>query len=87
MLPFGLNIWNIVLIIVIALIILVCIIGAIFLIVWAFRRPGSTAAGTPASGPSGGKPTAMQIAQERYARGEINRDEYLQIVSDLQKQA
>ncbi len=80
-LPFGLNL---AFIIVIALIILICIIGAIFLIAWAFRRPGSS---IPVSGPAGGSRTPLQIAQERYARGEINREEYLQIVSDLQRQA
>ncbi len=81
-LPFGLNI---AITVVIALIILICIIGAIFLIAWAFRRPGATAV-TLVPGPNGGR-TPLQIAQERYARGEINREEYLQIVSDLQKQA
>ncbi len=83
MLPFGLNI---AIIIVIALIILICIIGAIFLIAWAFRRP-VPASSLTVSGPAGGSRTPLQIAQERYARGEINREEYLQIVSDLQKQA
>jgi putative membrane protein len=86
MLPYGLGFWEIAFVIVIALIILACIIGAIFLIVWAFRRSGSSTPVTPGMGRQGGS-AALQIAQERYARGEINRDEYLQIVSDIQKQA
>ncbi len=85
MTPYGLGIWEIVIVIIVALVILACIIGAIFLIVWAFRRSGSTTV-MPGPGPSGVR-TPLQIAQERYARGEINRDEYQQIVSDLQKQA
>jgi len=28
-------------------------------------------------------PTALEIARERYARGEISRDEFLQLMSDL----
>ena len=28
--------------------------------------------------------TAMQILEERYARGEVNREEYLQIKRDLE---
>ncbi len=84
--PFGFGFWNIIIVIVVALIVLALIIGAIFLIVWAFRRPGSTSSIT-VSGPAVGSRTPLQIAQERYARGEINREEYLQIVSDLQKQA
>lgn len=85
MMPFGLNIWNIVLIIILAIIILACIIGAIFLLAWAFRRAGSGASTSPASAPTGGPRTALDIAQERYARGEINRDEYQQIIADLRK--
>ncbi len=85
MMPFGLNVWNIVLIIIIAIIILACIIGAIFLLAWAFRRAGSGASASPTPGPAGSPRTALDIAQERYARGEINRDEYQQIVADLRK--
>ncbi len=85
MIPYGLGIWEIVIVIVVALVILACIIGAIFLMVWAFRRSGGAAI-TPGANPSSGS-TPLQIAQERYARGEVNRDEYMQIVSDLQKKA
>jgi uncharacterized membrane protein len=53
--------------------------GAIYLIVSVARRAG-------ASNPTlyAGEPlTGMRIAQERYARGEISREEYLNIVEDL----
>ncbi len=84
-LQFGFGFWEIAIVIVVALIVVALIIGAIFLLVWAFRRPGS-APMAPGSGPAGSGRTALQIAQERYARGEINREDYMQIVSDLQKQ-
>ncbi len=85
MIPYGFGVWEIVIVIVVALVILACLIGAIFLIVWAFRRSGSTTV-MPDSAASGAR-TPLQIAQERYARGEISREEYQQIVSDLQKLA
>jgi len=57
------------------------IIGVILLIVWAARRMNSNPnrGGIQASS----NPTARDIAQARYARGEINRDEYQRILSDL----
>ena len=85
MMPFGMGVWNIVIFIIIAFIILACIIGAVFLIVWAVRRTGAGSPAAPTSGPAGNPNAALQIAQERYARGEINRDEYQQIVDDLRK--
>ncbi len=83
--PFGLGVWEVVLIVIIAIIILACIVGAIFLLAWAFRRAGSGGSTSSATGPTAGPRTALDIAQERYARGEINRDEYQQIVADLRK--
>jgi putative membrane protein len=54
--------------------------GAIIaLIVWVvvrLTRHGVTGGG-------GGKPTPLEIAQERYARGEITREQYEQIKKDL----
>ncbi len=56
------------------------IVGLVLLVVWAVRRmSGNQQAGTPnLAGPS-----ARDIAQTRYARGEISREEYQQIISDL----
>ncbi len=85
MVPYGLGIWEIVLVIIVALVVLACVIGAIFLIAWAFRRSGGAAVSSGAM-QTGGRSTPLQIAQERYARGEINREEYQQIVDDLRKQ-
>ena len=57
------------------------IIGVVVLIVWAVRRMNNN----PNSGgiQSSASPSARDIAQARYARGEINRDEYQRILSDL----
>jgi putative membrane protein len=61
--------------------------GAIIaLIVWAIQtvtRRESTQAHTPHAGRSG--PTALDIAKERYARGEVNREEFEQIKRDLEE--
>ena len=57
------------------------LIGLVFLVVWAVRRMS-------ANPPNPGSPnTAIQsardTAQMRYAKGEISREEYQQINSDL----
>lgn len=53
------------------------IIGLVVLVVWAVRRTGNNGA------PIASGQTPKEIAQARYARGEINRDEYQQILSEL----
>jgi len=57
------------------------VIGLVLLIVWVIRRmsanPSHYVAQTPAS------QSARDIAQMRYAKGEITRDEYQQIITDL----
>lgn len=57
------------------------IIGLVFLVVWAVRRMSGTNV-LPGSQAATGQ-SARDIAQARYARGEINREEYQQILSDL----
>ncbi len=58
------------------------IVAVIVLIVWAIRRMSSTSGSSPIQNPQA--PGAKEIAQARYARGEINRDEYQRILSDLE---
>ena len=53
------------------------LVGVVVLIVWAVNR--FTAHG---SQPSGGT-SAREILQVRYARGEITREQYQQMLSDL----
>ncbi len=56
------------------------IVGLVLLVVWAVRRTS----GNFQSGPQNQAGTsARDIAQARYARGEITREEYQQIIADL----
>ena len=57
------------------------LVGLVFLIIWAVRRTGSNST----QGSNLQAPSAKEIAQIRYARGEINREEYQQILSDLKE--
>lgn len=57
------------------------LIGLVLLVVWAVRRIGSNANVSGNQIP--GILTAKDIAQARYAKGEITREEYQQIISDL----
>lgn len=65
------------------------IAGVVYLVVRLARRAGPVA--IPAGGfgaPTGAVPpaSALEIAQMRYARGEINRETYLQLVEDLHQE-
>lgn len=52
------------------------IIGIVILVVWAVKR--FTSGSTSSSGQ-----TPREILQARYARGELTRDQYQQILQDL----
>ncbi|MBI4187235.1 MAG: SHOCT domain-containing protein [Chloroflexi bacterium] len=54
--------------------------GLIVLIVWAVKR--MTERGSPGIG-GGESRRALDIARERYARGEISREEFEQLKKDL----
>lgn len=58
------------------------IAGVVLLIVWAIRRSERT---TPymSSYAISGQPSAKDILQARYARGEITREQYQQMFNDL----
>lgn len=59
------------------------VVGLIILVVWIVRRTnGNTSQGGSNIVTS---QSARDIAQARYAKGEITRDEYQQILSDLGK--
>ena len=53
--------------------------GIIWLVVWLARRPGGMA-----GEPGAGARTPLDILKERYARGEISRDEFERMKHDLQ---
>lgn len=64
------------------LLILALIVGGILLVIWLVKR----------SEISGKKPivtesasSALEFARERYAKGEISREEFQNIVSELEK--
>jgi putative membrane protein len=55
---------------------LLVLVGIVLLVVWAVKRFTS-------SNPSSSIQTPKEILQSRYARGEITRDQYQQMLSDL----
>jgi putative membrane protein len=61
------------------------LVGLIWFIVWAVRR----ISGKPMHGmhmhPMMGGQVAKDVAQMRYAKGEINREEYQQLIEDLSR--
>jgi len=54
------------------------LIGFILLVVWLVTRPWG-ASGTPGEGRS----NALEIARERYAKGEISHEEFEKIKKNL----
>jgi putative membrane protein len=66
--PFGMFLW------------LVFLVLLVIAVVWFFRRPDRSGEERP---PAVRRPSALDVLEERYARGEIDRDEYLQKKRDL----
>ena len=58
------------------------IAGIVLLIVWAVRRSGRTPTALSSYATSS-QPSAKDILQARYARGEITREQYQQMLRDL----
>lgn len=71
--------WIIGLVIMVAL-----VIGFVLLIIWLVRRMGSRTEHVYA-GHGTSSSSAGEVLKNRYARGEITRDEYLEILKDLDK--
>jgi len=60
------------------------IVGIVLLVVWAVRRLSASGQGQGLiSHQTQGRSTAREILQSRYARGEITREEYQQMLVDL----
>ena len=55
---------------------LLLILAILALVKWLSGGPGKS---------TGSHKTALNILEERYARGEIDREEYLRIKADLEK--
>lgn len=66
--PFGMILWPLIL------------IGLVVLAVWAVR---TISAPPPVPPPPPRRSPGLDVLEERYARGEIGRDEYLQKKTDL----
>ena len=66
---------------VINLVILVAlIIGLVFLVIWIVKRSGNNNSGQMLNNAA---QSAVEIAKERYAKGEITREEYQKLLVDL----
>ena len=68
---------------------LIALILAIMTLIRHWRQPRTTPATTGPDGgvvtasPAGASPEALRILEERYAKGEVNHDEYLERKKDL----
>jgi putative membrane protein len=54
--------------------------GIIWLIIWGVRRMAEPRAYGQATG---GRPSPLDIARERYARGEVTKEQFEQLKKDL----
>lgn len=59
------------------------IVGVLLFIFWLVRRLTVEGGPFPSGLREGGQPSAREILQSRYARGEITREQYQQILADL----
>lgn len=64
---------------------LALLVGVILLIIWAIRRMSKSSGSAPAAPAAQGQTAAKEILQARYARGEITREQYQEILADLGK--
>ena len=55
------------------------VVGVVFLVIWAVRA----ATGASPHHLHGRRSAGLDVLEERYARGEIQRDEYLQKKKDI----
>jgi len=58
------------------------IVGLVWLVVWAVRRFSGGSSLSGIQNPAG--LSAKEVAKARYAKGEISREEYQLILSDLE---
>jgi len=56
------------------------IIGLVFLVIWIVKQLSNNNLGRTLNNAA---PSAVEIAKERYAKGEITREEYQKFLADL----
>ena len=59
---------------------LVILVGIVVLVVWAVKRFST---GSTNGNPDSNNQSPREIVQARYARGEITREQYQQMLNDL----
>jgi putative membrane protein len=61
------------------------IVGVVLLVVWAVRQFSSNGqnSSTPRQSDGGAQPSPREIVEKRYARGELTREQYQEMLSDL----
>lgn len=66
------------------LLMLLLFIAAVLLVIWLVRALSQGPDSKPTSSGSRAKEDDVEIARNRYARGEISKEEFEQIKTDLQ---
>ncbi len=79
----NIGVIEVVIVLILGLILTAILVGSVGVIIWAVRQVGKGS--TRGSTQSADTAKALVIAQERYAKGEITREEYQQIMSDIKK--
>ena len=69
--------------IIVLIITIVVLVGPVLLIIWAIRKSNVNSTQSGPQAPS--SQSAKDIAQVRYAKGEISREEYQQILADIDR--
>lgn len=59
------------------------IIGLVLLAIWLVRRSSAIGGAGAAVSSGSGEASPGEIVKQRYARGEINREQYRQFLADL----
>lgn len=77
---YGYGYWGMIIGMVITLVVLG---GLVWLIIWAVRRTSNSSNSAYQGGGSASPQTAREILDQRFARGEITREQYQQMKQDL----